>query len=116
MSNHETVAQPATPEEIAQNQARVLDWLTARFTAFTTFAGLLAGGEAGGYPAPSSYFPSIYPQPYCTPAERRGYKALADAYDAAQAARGDARRCYRGLPEWWRPAVPSRRRRRRAAA
>ena len=111
-----TVEQIATPEEIAQNQARALDWLTSRFTAFSTFAALLAGGEAGGHPAPSSYFPSLYPQPYCSPAERRGLRALADAYDAAQAARGDARRCYRGQPEWWRPAVPRSLRRIRAAA
>ena len=110
MQTTETAAQ-TTPVET--NAAPVLDALTKRLTAFRSFAGLVAGSEsADGQPVASSYFPSVYPPPAATAEQIAEFKALADAYDAAQQARGDARRCYRGEPSWWRV----RARRRRAAA
>ncbi len=55
--------------------------LTRSLTAFGSFEELLTTPD---------YFPTLL--------SRTGAKAvaLADAYDAAQAARGDARRAYRG--------------------
>ena len=57
------------------------DSLTAELTAFGTFEELLDTSP--------NYRPTIYPRD-----ER--HVALANAYDAAQLARGDARRAYRG--------------------
>lgn len=83
-----------------------LDTLTARYTAFRSFAGLLAGGEQGPDAAPvkTSYSPSIYPGQYAEQPEIDELRALADGYDAAQAERGDARRAYRGPAAWWLPS------------
>lgn len=84
-----------------------LDVLTRRWTAFTTWGALLVGGETReGKPLETSYRPTIHPDPYDTAAEIAERRELADAYDAAQAQRGDARRCHRGSPEWWTPAGP----------
>lgn len=57
-----------------------LDCLTRRLTACASFEDLL--GPVGG-----SYVPSLYPD---SPNAIR----LREAYDAAQAERGDSRRCY----------------------
>lgn len=56
----------------------------------------------------TTYFPSLYPPPFATAAEVEELRRLADAYDAAQEARGDKRRAHRGSPEWWvvRQPVP----------
>lgn len=97
-----TVEHP-TPAASAQH-APVLDALTRKLTCFRTFAGLVAGGQlADGTVCETDYRPSLYPQPYSSDAERRDYRTLADAYDAAQAQRGDARRVYRGSSHWWAP-------------
>ena len=99
-------AQPA--QQIATPApSAALDALTRKLTSFTSFSALLAGGELRGEPRESNYFPSLYPQPYSSDAERHDYRTLADSYDAAQAARGDARRCYRGMAAWWAPRTLS---------
>lgn len=59
-----------------------LDALTRELTAFDSFEAML---NAAG-----NYRPSIYPRDY-------KHVELAEAYDVAQAARGDERRAYRGL-------------------
>lgn len=83
--------------------AAEMDALTRRLTMFKSFAGLIAGGEdADGTTHETSYIPSIYPQPHSSPDERRAYLTLANAYDAAQKARGDARRAHRGDAAWWK--------------
>ena len=61
------------------------DQLTAKHTAFSTMQELL---EAKG-----GYFPSLRTQSARTDREELGQ--LADAYDAYQHARGDARRAFR---------------------
>lgn len=70
----------------------VLDNLTRDLTAWGSFDAML---NAGG-----GYRPSLYVRPHNrSHAEvRRAARTevLADAYDAAQAARGDERRAYRG--------------------
>jgi hypothetical protein len=67
----------ATAQAFAfRDQAR-LDYLTATHTAFSTFAALV---EAPYTPTLRQFWDS---------------KRLADAYDAAQAARGSSRRCSR---------------------
>ena len=99
-------AQPA--QQIATPApSAALDALTRKLTSFTSFSALLAGGELRGEPRETDYRPSLYPQPYSSDAERRDYRTLADAYDAAQAARGDLRTCYRGSPHWWAPRAMS---------
>jgi hypothetical protein len=80
-------ARPAPPE--AEASAARLDALTAKLTGFPDFDHLLRGSHQ---PAPheTSYRPSFYTL------GSADTKTLADAYDAAQAARGDTRRAYRG--------------------
>jgi hypothetical protein len=81
-----------------------LDALTSKWTGFSTFAQLIAGDhETDGTPKESSYIPSLYPSCYATREEVAEVQALADAYDAAQEARGDERRCKRGEAHYWRP-------------
>jgi hypothetical protein len=94
-------------QQIATPAPAALDSLTRKLTCFTSFAALVAGGELHGEPRETDYRPSLYPQPYSSDAERRDYRTLADSYDAAQAARGDARRCYRGMAAWWAPRTLS---------
>lgn len=70
----------------------VLDDLTRSLTAWPSFDAML---DAGG-----DYRPSMYVRP-CNRSHAEVRRAarteiLADAYDAAQSARGDERRAYRG--------------------
>jgi len=112
-----TTTQPANDNQIAATPAATaeLDALTRRLTMFKSFAGLLAGGEdADGTTHETSYVPSIYPQPCSSPDERRAFKQLADAYDAAQALRGDPRKAHRGDAAWW--VAPRQRSRREVVA
>lgn len=62
-----------------------LDSLTRQFTTANTFRDLVEG-------AAQNYRPSLP----CTGRLANQRKRLADAYDAAQAKRGDPRRAYRG--------------------
>ena len=80
-----------------------VDALTRRWTAFPSFACLLAGGQQDGQPVTTSYWPSLYPGRSSTPVEVAEVRALADAYDAAQAERGDSRRACRGCVNDWSP-------------
>lgn len=66
-----------------------LDRVTRLCTAATTFDELIN--------LPPHYHPSIYPHASQRLGIRLKYIALAQAYDEAQAARNDPRRCYRGL-------------------
>ena len=79
------------------------DALTRRWTAFASFACLLAGGQQDGQPVTTSYWPSLYPGRRSTPVEVAEVRALADAYDATQAERGDPRRACRGCVNDWSP-------------
>ncbi len=70
----------------------VVDALTRRLTAWPSFDDML---DAGG-----GYRPTLHTRP-CNRSHDEIRRAaltevLADAYDAAQAARGDRRRAYRG--------------------
>ena len=58
-----------------------LDGLTRKYTAYVSFAAMV--DDSGR----SDYFPTL---------RVRGTKPLADAYDVAMQARGDARRAWRG--------------------
>lgn len=60
---------------------QILDWLTARLTAFETLSEMLNTSP--------NYRPTILPSDF-------RYSLLADAYDVAQERRGDARRAWRG--------------------
>lgn len=66
-----------------------LDTLTQSLTAFPTFNDLL---HAEGYT------PTLCSSPYTSAQQTDDRLRLADAYDQAQAARGDGRRAWRGLP------------------
>jgi len=71
---------------------KVLDNLTLDLTAWSSFDAMLnAAGD---------YRPTLHVRPYNRSHDeiRRAARTevLADAYDAAQAARGDHRRAYRG--------------------
>jgi len=68
---------------------RELDTLTRDLTAFESFQAMLDTAP--------TYRPTLLPR------YGRSYLDLADAYDAAQAARGDARRAYRG--NWTPPTA-----------
>lgn len=93
-----------TPMHPTQITTEALDSLTTKHTAFPSFAAMLA--------AEGGYRPSIYPGRFATAEEVAELRALADAYDAAQAERGDTRRAHRGCRSWWgEPAEPIRRRR-----
>jgi hypothetical protein len=59
-----------------------LDGLTRKFTAYVSFAAMVDDSTR------SDYFPTL---------RVRGTKPLADAYDVAMHARGDARRAWRGI-------------------
>lgn len=63
-------------------EATKLDGLTRKFTAYVSFAAMVDDSTR------SDYFPTL---------RVRGTKPLADAYDAAMQARGDARRAWRGI-------------------
>jgi hypothetical protein len=63
------------------------DNLTANLTAFDTFANML--NAQGGYR------PSLHTSERNTDKNAPALRRLADLYDEAQAARGDARRAYR---------------------
>ncbi len=72
---------------------RRADELTRRWTAWEGFRALL---ESSGDP---DYRPTLQGPPGRSQAakqEREEMRELADLYDAAQAARGDSRRAYRG--------------------
>jgi hypothetical protein len=58
-----------------------LDGLTRKYTAYVSFAAMVDDSTR------SDYFPTL---------RVRGTKPLADEYDAAMQARGDARRAWRG--------------------
>lgn len=60
-----------------------IDCLARTLASCTSLADLLGPVD------PRGYFPTIYP-------DSADHVRLADAYDAAQAARGDSRRAYRG--------------------
>jgi hypothetical protein len=59
-----------------------LDGLTRKYTAYVSFAAMVDDSTR------SDYFPTL---------RVWGTKPLADAYDAAMQARGDARRAWRGI-------------------
>ncbi len=65
----------------------ILDWYTRRLTGFDTFRDML-NAERGYYP--TMLYNALNPREWRT-------EALADAYDEAQARRGDSRRAYRGI-------------------
>jgi len=76
---------------------------TRRWTAFPSFACLLASRQQAGEAVATSYWPSLYPGRHHTPVEVAEVRALADAYDAAQTERGDPRRACRGCVSDWSP-------------
>jgi len=72
------------------------DYLTRRWTGVHTFIELLNPVDD------PLYFPSLIPPHGTSKAalqEASELRELADLYDAAQAARKDARRAYRGIRE-----------------
>ena len=79
-----TAASALTPREIVSPRA---SWLTRKHTAFLSFADLL--DALGGF------YPSLRTQSADRDDDRRELTELADAYDAAQAVRGDHRRALR---------------------
>ena len=69
------------------------DYLTRRWTGFHSFVDLLNSVDD------PVYFPTLIPprgRSKSAQEEAAEFAELADLYDAAQAARGDARRAYRG--------------------
>jgi hypothetical protein len=74
-----------------------IDQLTKRLTAFSSFDFMVNHTH-------EDYRPSIYPYIYAPGIVIAEYKVLADAYDAAQEAKGDSRRAYRGCADWWQAA------------
>jgi len=74
-----------------------IDRLTRDLTCFENQDQLLN--------APGGYRPTIQPR-----RDDRRYEVLADAYDIAQAARGDERRAYRngGITHWFAPVASER--------
>ena len=69
------------------NSNPTLDLLVKKHSAFLSFDDLL---DAGG-----RYRPSLYVRGKSA-TDAREIRAIADAYDFAQQARGDTRRAYRG--------------------
>ena len=74
-----------------------MDRITQQLTAFSSFDALVNHTH-------EAYRPSLYPHRYAPGIVIAEYKVLADAYDAAQKAKGDPRRAYRGCAEWWKAA------------
>ena len=88
-------SEPKNLAEIAEALARTLetraDLLTCRWTAWPSFEAMLT-------PTDTTYFPTLEGPPGRSKAalqEREELAELADLYDKAQAARGDARRAFR---------------------
>jgi len=90
--HHASDAEEAPKEAVADHP---IDALARRWVVCDGLQDLLL--------AEGGYRPSLYPDKGATPAEVKELRTLADAYDAAQEARGDARRAHRGEPGWWAP-------------
>ena len=66
----------------SSHRTEILDWVTVRLTAFSSFKEMVEGTH-------HSYRPTIMPR-------NAQYRFLADQYDMAQMRRGDARRAFPG--------------------